>query len=174
MLLEKYRYMEERKMKKYYEVEVLEENENNEIKSSWVINAYETYEEALECLEYNEPEFLRNKKTTSLLINEIVEDEETEEKEINCVYDLTLRKERRKEEIEDSIYYALYNAWLKDNFMYYLEQLPYAKNSDYDYEVHEYIKQLGGAIRSKDQDEYEIMYNELVEHYIINYIDYDF
>lgn len=74
-----------------------------------------------------------------------------------------------REEIRQSIYYVVSSAFEEKN-KGRLEDLPYS--GDYDSAVHEYAKEL--AQNFDDKDYYDVLVNELVEHYYINQEDYDF
>ena len=78
-----------------------------------------------------------------------------------------------KEQIGRSIEYIIEDAWENPNeAKYYLEQLPHAKNSDYDETVHDFISKLECQIKKEEREDYDFDVEELVEHYYINQEDY--
>ena len=81
-----------------------------------------------------------------------------------------------REEIRESINYTLEKAWENPSeARYYLEQLPYDTNSDYDNTVHEFfISALAYEIREANRENFEIVSNDLVEHYFVNQEYYEF
>jgi hypothetical protein len=80
-----------------------------------------------------------------------------------------------KELIKKSIEYLLEKAWENPNeAKYYLEQLPYAKDSDYDETVHDFISKLEYQIKKEEREDYDYAVEDLVEHYFVNQEDYEF
>lgn len=82
-----------------------------------------------------------------------------------------------KELIKKSIEYLLEKAWENPNeAKYYLEQLPYAKDSDYDETVHDFISKLEYQIKKeeREREDYDYAVEDLVEHYFVNQEDYEF
>ena len=78
-----------------------------------------------------------------------------------------------KEQIGRSIEYIIEDAWENPNeAKYYLEQLPYAKDSDCDETVHDWISKLEYQIKKEEREDYDFDVEELVEHYYINQENY--
>ena len=74
-----------------------------------------------------------------------------------------------KEEIRESIILDLEKAF-EEKDVFYLERLPMIK--EYDEEVHKFMKDLSHSFN--DRDYYNILIDELVEHYYINQENYNF
>lgn len=81
---------------------------------------------------------------------------------------------RIREDIYRSLEYIFDDAYNKENPMVYLESLPHSKDADYDEDVKEFIKELYDCIRKQDEESYDSIKDELIEHYFVNQCNYEF
>lgn len=82
-----------------------------------------------------------------------------------------MKNTEREERIRSEFDYIIRNAKNdRQNIRYWLEKLP--TSEDYDVTLHDYMTPLESAIRKGDDEYVEILVDELVDYYMVNWEEY--